>query len=259
MMIRCFMVVALSVLSAFPALAGTTPAAPPSASSSFTDAQKQEIQAIIKDYLVSNPAVMQESIEALQKHMQSEQSRKMEGAVRDNLDKLQNTAGLPVAGNPQGDVTVVEFFDYNCGYCKSVNAEVKALLAEDKNIRLVHREYPILSQVSKTAAEAALAANLQGKYLQMHDQLMGYTDHLSEEDIYRIAGEVGLDVTRLRTDMQSAAIQAEIASTRALADAISIRGTPAFVIGTNLYPGALDKSGLVAAVARARAEKSAPR
>ncbi len=238
------------LLSATPVLAGTTPATP----AQFTDAQKQEIRDVVRDYLITNPQVLQESIEALQKHMQEEQMRKAQEGLLSHLTEVQDPSGLPVAGNPQGDVTVVEFFDYNCGYCKAVNAEVDGLLASDRGIRLVHREFPILSQTSKTAAEAALAANMQGKYLEMHDKLISFSESLSEEDVYRMAGEIGLDVAKLRTDMQSEKVQAEIAKTRSLAEALNIRGTPAFVIGKNLYPGALDKDGLTAAVERARAE-----
>lgn len=246
---------ALLAVSALPVLAETTPApatAPTAAASSFTPAQKQELQSLIRDYMISNPAVMQEALEAMQKHMQDEQARKMESAVTENLAALRDPAGLPVGGNPNGDVTIVEFFDYNCGYCKSSQPLVESVIGEDKNIRFIYREFPILSQVSLTAAEAALAANMQGKYLQMHEQLMTYSDHLTEEDIYRIAGEVGLDVAKLRTDMKSDAVQTEIAKTRALAQSIGIRGTPAFIIGTKLFPGALDKDGMTSAVAAAR-------
>ncbi len=250
---RFFAICTALLLSATPVFAETA-ATPPA---QFSDAQKQEIRDVVRDYLITNPQVLQESIEALQKHMQDEQNRKAQEGLLSHLSDVQDPSGLPVAGNPQGDVTVVEFFDYNCGYCKAVNAEIDSLLSADHGIRLVHREFPILSQTSKTAAEAALAANMQGKYLEMHEKLISYSESLSEEDVYRLAGEIGLDVAKLRADMQSDKVQAEITKTRGLAEALGIRGTPAFVIGKNLYPGALDKDGMTAAVERARSDAHA--
>jgi protein-disulfide isomerase len=160
-----------------------------------------------------------------------------------------------VAGNASGDVTVVEFFDYACSHCKNIEPTVKQLLTEDRKIRLVYKEYPILGPASIVAARAALAARAQDKYLPFHDALMVLEEPLTEATIFRVANQIGLDVDRLKTDMAAPAIAEAIERNYALGQALGINGTPAFVIGDDVAPGAVPLARLKQFVTRARAPK----
>ena len=158
-------------------------------------------------------------------------------------------------GNVHGDVTVVEFFDYNCPYCKRAAEPVRKLLEADANIRLVYREWPILSEGSMFAARAALASREQGKYEEMHVGLMS-AGRVDERSTIKIAEGLGLDIAQLRRDMQSPMVTQHIARSVELAGEIGINGTPAFVIGTQLAPGLIPYENLKAMVAKARSEKT---
>jgi protein-disulfide isomerase len=149
-------------------------------------------------------------------------------------------------------VTVVEFFDYNCPYCKRAMAEVQGLLEGDDNVRLVYREWPILGDGSVFAAKAALASREQGKYEEFHWALMGMQGRAEEASVMRIAKEVGLDVERLRDDMEAPEIQEHIATSMRLTEALGFSGTPSFVIGDNLVPGFVEVDQLMALVEEAR-------
>ena len=159
----------------------------------------------------------------------------------------------PVSGNPQGDVTVVEFFDYRCGYCKRAFPSVMALLKADSQVRVVWKEFPILGPVSLFAARAAMAADKQGLYHEFHVAVMGAEEELTEDTVIALAAANGLDIDRLRADMEDPAIDAYLEETRQLAQALGITGTPAFVVGDTLIPGAVDPARLQASVADARA------
>jgi protein-disulfide isomerase len=157
-----------------------------------------------------------------------------------------------VAGNPKGDVTVVEFFDYRCGYCKRVTPVLKELMAGDPNLRVVFKELPILSPESNLAAKAALAAEAQGKYLPFHEALMASDSSLSMPDILQLATALKLDTAKLQADMNKPEIQAAIQKNHALAQAVGITGTPAFIIGPELVPGAIELPALKELIAKAR-------
>lgn len=233
---------------------------PAQAATQFNEAQKQEIQNIVKEYLVANPQVMQDALGALQLKLQNDERDRQASSMAENRPKLQATTIAPAGGNAQGNATVVEFFDYRCGYCRSMTPVVEELIKADPQVKVVYREFPILGPVSVTAAKAALASAAQGKYLQFHAALMGGTRNLSsDDDVYGIATSVGLDLNRLKQDMESQTIKDEISSNFQLAESMGIRGTPAFVIGDQMYPGALDIGGLKSAVEQARnASKDQP-
>lgn len=250
MSVRFVAALVLSVLVSF--------AAPTHAQTAITAAQKTEIQAIIKEYLVSNPIVLEEALSALQAKLQNDERTRQTSAISGNIDKLQATDIAPASGNPQGDVTLVEFFDYRCGYCRSMAKTVDEFLATDPKVRLVFREFPILGPVSVTASKAALASAAQGKYMAFHNALMSGMRQLgTDEDVYAVAASVGLDLTRLKADMESQAVKDELATNFQLAESMGIRGTPAFVIGNQMYPGALPVDGLKNAVAQARLANAA--
>jgi protein-disulfide isomerase len=224
------------------------PAKPAKAKLSLTQAQ---IETIVHDYLLKNPGILREASDLLQR----EDMKRAQAAAATTLESLSkelvSSAESPVVGNPQGDVTIVEFFDYHCGYCKKVAPAVKELLETDPNIRLIYKQLPILGPDSITAARAALAANRQGKYQGFHDALFS-AESLAEPAVLALAAQQGLDVERLRADMASPEVATELAKNVSMSTPLGINGTPGFVIGNNIAPGALDLAGLRQMVEAAR-------
>lgn len=167
-------------------------------------------------------------------------------------DEIYNDPEAPVGGNPQGDVTIVEFFDYNCPYCRQVASVLDELVQTDPNIRLVYKEFPILGPNSTFAARAALAARKQGKYLEFHSALMMGRRVADEAAVLEFARIAGLDIDRLKADMEDPAIGAILERNLSLADALHISGTPAFVIADEIYPGAAELADFQRLIAAAR-------
>lgn len=209
---------------------------------------RAKIEQIVREYILEHPEIIPEAMEVLRDRMQA-------AVINEHAAALFNDADTPVAGNPDGDVTVVEFFDYACGYCKAMLPRIQKALVNDGNIRLVLKEFPILGDASVTAAKAALAARLQGKYTQFHMALMGTKGRLSEDGIFKVAGEVGLDIRQLKKDMERPDIAEDINNNRQLARSLRIEGTPALIVGTRLASGAVSYEELMALVARARESK----
>lgn len=173
-------------------------------------------------------------------------------AEEDYVRKLLDDPAAPQLGNPAGDVTVYEFFDYNCPYCKRVAADVMRLVEDDANLRIVFKEYPILSEDSKLAAQAALAAHKQGKYLLMHEALMKHRGRFTRTILIEIARNIGADPHVLLSDMSSPDIEAQITRNLDLATLLSLRGTPNFIIGSFLIPGAISYEDMKKVIAEAR-------
>ena len=213
---------------------------------------KDEVGRIVRDYLLANPEIVEAALQALRTRREAEALARAETAIRKNAEALLEHPMSPVSGNPEGDVTVVEFFDYRCGYCKRVLPTMVELLETDANVRIVWKEFPILGPVSRFAARASMAAGRQGKYRELHVGLMALPGKLTEETVFRIAGETGLDTERLRRDMKDPAIERYLQETRILAEEIGIRGTPSFVIGGKLVRGAVDTARMTELVAEAR-------
>ncbi|WP_246148921.1 DsbA family protein [Skermanella pratensis] len=218
-----------------------------------TPAGKAAIEQIVRDYLLAHPEVLVESLTAFQERQEAAQAEAQRGALVSRQEELFRNPASPVAGNPQGDVTLVEFFDYQCGYCKTVHADVRRLLESDGKLRLVYKEFPILGPASLTASRAALAAHRQGKYEALHVALMENRGQLDDDKILRIAGSVGLDMERLKRDMESPEIQEALQRNLRLASELNIRGTPAFVVGDQIIPGAVGLDRLKELVAAGRA------
>ncbi len=233
---------AAAIACAFVVLSGARAADEVPASnppSPFDAQQERAIREIVRDYLVTHPEVIVDAIEVLRERQRAQELENTRQAVTANADALLEDPHTPVVGNPDGDVTIVEFFDYRCGYCKRVFPALMDLLEEDGNIRLVMKEFPILGPESQFAARAALAAREQDRYGDFHARLMEARGELSEDAVMAIAGSVGLDLDRLRDDMTAERIDEALERNFALADRLSIRGTPAFVIGDELVPGAI--------------------
>lgn len=210
----------------------------PAAQSSFSDAQKGEIQAIVKDYLLKNPEIFLEIQSALEARMDEIQAERLKTALAAHADALFRDPDAPVAGNPKGDVTVVEFFDYNCGYCKRGFPDVAKLIQADPKVRVVFRELPILSKGSEEASRVAIAANMQGKYWEFHKLMIEFKGQANEASALKLAEKAGLDMARLKADVKSEKVDAEIKKVRELAQTLNINGTPHFIVGNRSIPGA---------------------
>ena len=208
------------------------------------------LDARIGAYLMANPEVILKSVAQLERGRGDEARRQ---AIAERRDEIFANPDDPVLGNPDGDVTLVEFLDYQCGYCKRVHPVVKRLLSDDPGVRLVIKEYPILGDVSTLAATAALASRAQGLYGPFSDALMGASS-LDEDKIFTIAAEVGLDVKRLKADMRDDldTWTETVTANRGLASDLGITGTPAFIAGDTLAPGAVDLARLKSLVGQAR-------
>ena len=204
----------------------------------LTPDMRREFEALIKDYLLKNPEVMVEVQTALETKMEKAQAEKTAVVLKENAAELFQLTSAPSVGNPKGDVTIVEFFDYNCGYCKKALPDVTALVQSDKNVRFVMKEYPILSKGSEEASKVALAAKKQGKYWDFHLAMLGLQGQANEASALKIAEKVGLDMTKLKTDMVSADVKKELEDTRALATKMGINGTPHFLVGDKAIAGA---------------------
>lgn len=219
------------------------------------DLSEARIKELVYEAIRENPGIVMEAVEILQQQEAEQQANAAAEVLSTQRDLLENDPNAPVIGNPEGDVTMVEFFDYNCPYCKRAANEVKALMAEDSNIRVVYREWPILGEGSVFAARAALASRNQGKYEAFHWALMDLKGRAEEASILRVAEEVGLDVDQLWEDMDSPEIEEHIATSMALTQALGFTGTPAFVIGEALVPGFVEKAQLETLVEQARDAK----
>ena len=229
-------------------------AAPVHADTRFDEVQKREIRKIVRDYLMQNPDVIVEAIQEMRRRDEAARLAATTKAIAGNRDALLRNAADPVGGNRQGTATVVEFFDYNCGWCKRAYPHLLAAVKADGKVRIVFKEYPILAPSSRLAARAALAAARQGKYREMHDRLMRYRGALDEAKIMAIAERTGLDIPRLKADMAAREIEAAIAANLELAGRLGISGTPAFVIGGKMIPGMLRARQYPEELARARKE-----
>jgi protein-disulfide isomerase len=210
-----------------------------------------QVEAIVRDYLMREPEVIYQALQELQRREAVADAERRKATLAARQDDLFHNASTPVAGNRDGDVTLVEFFDYRCGYCRRVVDSMRSLVERDENLRVVFKEFPILGEDSVRASRAALAADRQGLYLPLHFALMA-ADDLSMEGIMQAAAGVGLDTEQLATDMQSPDIQAEIGATYALARELGIEGTPAFVVGDELVPGAVSEERLASLIEAAR-------
>lgn len=223
----------------FGALLLLLPLAAPATAADFTADQKKAIEAIIHDYLTKNPDVLLDTLQAAEDKLKRESRDKAAAALVTKKQEIFNDPDAPIAGNPQGNATLVEFFDYRCPYCKQVEPSLEALVVEDRQLRLVYKEFPVLGPTSVTAAKAALAARKQGKYEVMHRALMALKGQIDDAAIYKTAGSVGLDVDRLKRDMAAPDIDKMLKANTKLAEALDIHGTPGFVIGDEIIPGAV--------------------
>lgn len=244
----CGMVLALSLTGG-----GQVFAASSLENQTFSAAQKAEIEGIIRNYLLENPKLLQEVVDKLTTVLEGEQKAQQAEAIAQLEGKFVSEGITPVLGNPKGDVDVVIFFDYNCGYCRAALPILDSLIKADPGVRVVMREFPVLGDNSRQAALGALAAYQQGKYAAFHSaiaKMEGQT--IGKDAVESVAKKIGLDMNAFREFMQSQKALDELSATYSMAQTLGIRGTPGYVIGEHVFPGMVELGVLQEFVSVAR-------
>jgi len=202
--------------------------------------EQVRLEQSVRDYLTKNPEILVDMTTELDKRQATEQAEQQKKAIGDNADAIFRSSASHVAGNPDGDVSVVEFFDYNCGFCRRALPDVVKLVKDDGKVRLVLKELPIFGEDSESASKYALAADKQGKYFEMHQKLFSEPGKADKAKALRIANELGLDIDQLEKDAQSDDTKKALAEAKELAQKLNLQGTPLYLIGDRVLPGAPD-------------------
>jgi len=221
----------------------------------LSDKDRPEIEAIIKDYLIKNPEVLGEALEALQQKQEAQAAAAHAPTIAANKKVIFDSPRAATYGNPNGDVTLVEFFDYNCGYCKHAVNDVAKLVSEDPKLKVVFKELPVLAKSSETAARIAIAVRMQdkgNKYFEFHRRLLANKGEATKERALAAAKEAGFDIARIQKDMDSEEVNKSLAEAKAIADGLGIQGTPTFIIGDELIVGAQGYDKLKSKIASVR-------
>jgi protein-disulfide isomerase len=239
------------------AFVGAPVAAP---AQSFTDTQRSDIEAIVKNYLIGHPEVLEEAMNELSKRQAADEAAKHEASVAKNAEEIFNSPRGVVLGNKDGDVTFVEFFDYNCGYCKRAMADMLDLLKNDPKLKVVLKEFPVLSEGSVEAAKVAVAVRMQDptgkKYLDFHQKLLGGRGPADKARALAAAKDAGLDVARIEKDLANPEVKSTIEENFKLAEDMGLNGTPSYVIGKQIVVGAVGLDGLKEKIGMARCGKA---
>jgi protein-disulfide isomerase len=226
----------------------------------ISGAQRSEIEKIIHEYLVQHPEVLQEAMAELEKKQAADEATKNQAAVKDNAETIFNSSRQVVTGNPKGDVTFVEFFDYNCGYCKRAMDDMFALMKNDPKLKIVLKEFPVLGPGSVEAARVAVAVRMQDKtgkkYIEFHQKLLGGRGQADKARALAVAKEVGMDVARIERDINSDEVRQTLEESLKLAEKLGLNGTPSYVIGPNVVVGAVGVDKLKENVNTARCGKA---
>jgi protein-disulfide isomerase len=226
----------------------------------ISDAQRTEFERIIREYLMKNPEVLQDAIAELEKRQAKSDAEKNKAAVASNAEILFNSPRHVSIGNPKGDVTFVEFFDYNCGYCKRAMSDMMALMKADPNLKVVLKEFPVLGPGSQDAAKVGIAVRMQDKtgkkYLEFHQKLMSGRGQVDKARALSAAKEVGLDVARIERDLGGDEVRVSIEESFSLAEKLGLNGTPAYVIGNDVVVGAVGVDALREKINTARCGKA---
>ncbi len=228
----------VAAAAAATAVAASATPAPTPAATDFSGEQRKEIEKIVKNYLITNPEIFLEAQTAIDAMIDKEQAEKLKVAIAENGKVIYRYPQADLAGNANGDITVVEFFDYNCGYCKRGLHDVIKLVESDPKVRVVFKELPILSKGSEEASRVAIASGKQGKYWDVHKAMLEAKGVMNEANALAIATKLGLDIDKLKKDMASPEVEAEIKKSEALAKKMGVNGTPHFLVGDRAIPGA---------------------
>ncbi len=225
---------------------------------SFTDTQRSDIETIVKNYLIAHPEVLEEAMNELSKRQAAAETQKHEESIAKNADAIFNSPRGVTLGNKDGDVTFVEFFDYNCGYCKRAMADMMDLLKNDPKLKVVLKEFPVLSEGSVDAAKVAVAARMQDpkKYLDFHQKLLGGRGPADKARALAAAKDAGYDTAKLEKDLASPEVKATIEENFKLAEDMGLNGTPSYVIGKQIVVGAVGLDGLKEKIGLARCGKA---
>ena len=228
----------------------------PAAAQDFSTAQRGEIEKIIKEYLLKHPEVLQEAMGELEKKQHLAETEKARSAIKNHSDALFNSPRQVVLGNPQGDVTFVEFFDYNCGYCKRALNDMVELMGKDPKLKVVLKEFPVLGPGSVEAAQVAVAVRMQDKtgkkYFEFHQKLLSGRGQVDKAKALATAKEIGLDMARLDKDLKSEEVAKTLEESMKLAEALGLNGTPSYVIGNDVVIGAVGQAALNQKIQAAR-------
>jgi protein-disulfide isomerase len=239
------------------ALFGTPPAA---SAQSFSDSQRGDIETIVRNYLIAHPEVLEEAMAELNKRQAAADAEKHEASIASNAEAIFNSPRGVMIGNKDGDVTFVEFFDYNCGYCKRAMADMLDLMKSDPKLKVVLKEFPVLSPGSVEAAQVAVAVRMQDptgkKYLEFHQKLLGGRGQADKAHAMAAAKEAGLDTARIEKDLANPEVKATIEENFKLAEAMGMNGTPSYVIGKQIVVGAVGLDGLKEKIGVARCGKA---
>ena len=214
----------------------------PACSAEFNAAQKTEIEAIVHSYLVEHPEVLREVSVELEKRQKVEEADLRGHAIADNKEALFDSHFQAVVGNPKGKITLVEFFDYNCGYCKRALSDLVNLMKAEPELRVVLKDFPVLGPNSLEAAQVASAARKQitgDKFFEFHQKLLTTHGPVGREQALAVAKELGLDMDRLQKDMKDPSIHAGVEEIMKMADALALTGTPSYVVGDEAVVGAV--------------------
>jgi protein-disulfide isomerase len=231
----------------------------PASAQSFSSDQKGEIEKIVHDYLISHPEVLQDAMAELEKRQNAEDAEKHLAAIKDNTPAIFSSPRQVNLGNPQGDVTMVEFFDYNCAFCKRAMSDMLDLLKNDSKLKIVLKEFPVLGEGSVQAAQVAVAARMQDKtgkkYLDFHTKLLGGRGQADKARALAAAKEAGYDMARLEKDMQSDEVKQNLEENLKLAEALGLNGTPSYVFPNEVVVGAVGLPALKQKINMARCGK----
>lgn len=232
------------------------PVAPPIPTVTIDVSERSKIEVVVRELLDREPELVMKAAAKFQEQQQQQQQKQAAVSIKESGDALYKNKDDAVVGNAKGDVTVVEFFDYSCGYCKRVHPTTVQLRKEDKGVRYVYKQFPILGPGSLLASQAAVAAQLQGKFEEMHDALITNKEPLTEAKLDGLAATIkGLDVAKLKTDMKGAEVARRINASLELGRKVGVNGTPGFVINDAMYPGAMDLDTFKKLVNEARTAK----
>jgi protein-disulfide isomerase len=243
------------------ALSLALPAATPARAQSFSGEQRGEIERIVREYLLSHPELLQEVMSELEKRQATAEAEKHRAAVAEHSDSIFTSPRQVTLGNAQGDVTVVEFFDYNCGYCKRAMADMLDLMKNDPKVKFVLKEFPVLGEGSVQAAQVAAAVRMQDKsggkkYLEFHQKLLGGRGPADKARALAAAKETGFDLARIEKDIASDEVKAQLEESFKLAEALGLNGTPSYVVGNDVVVGAVGLNTLKEKVNTARCGKA---
>jgi protein-disulfide isomerase len=230
-----------------PALLALTLAVPvvaPASAQTFSTDQRGEIEKIIREYLLAHPELLQEVLGELDKRQAAADIEKHRAAVKENATLIYSSPRHVTLGNPQGDVTIVEFFDYNCGYCKKAMADMNDLIKSDSKLKFVLKEFPVLGEGSQQAAQVAVAVRMQDKtggkkYLEFHQKLLGGRGSADKARALAVAKEVGMNMAQIEKDLASAEVKSTLEESFKLAEALGLNGTPSYIVGADVVIGAV--------------------